>query len=116
MENLNTFDSIIDALRKLALQKEVISPDTWIRGAMKLNLLLEQEVENLIILEHSLAVMRKELLSNGNTAVYAKMMIEASDDYKVTQMQKARISNAQETIKLAKKYAQLSSDLMRSNL
>lgn len=116
MENLNTFDSIIEYLRDLAIKRDVITPDIWMRGAMKLNVLLEAEVEKLIELEFKVAQARKKFLDLDNTAVYTKMMIEASLEYREVQLQKAKISNAQETIKLAKKYAQLASDQMRSNL
>jgi hypothetical protein len=116
MDNINTFSSVTEWLRKLATEQEVISPDTWIRGAVKLNVLLEKEVEKLIAMEFAVANMRKDLLSQGNSAVYCRMMIEASEEYRDVQVQKAKISNANETIKLAKRYAQLSSDQLRSGL
>lgn len=116
MDTLNTFGSVTEWLRKLATEKEVISPDVWLRGAVKLNVLLEEEVERLIVMEFMVSNMRKDLLSQGNSAVYSRMMIEASDEYKDVQIQKARISNANETIKLAKRYAQLASDQLRSGL
>lgn len=116
MDNYNTFDSIMEAFSRLAMDKNPISPNIWLAGAVKLNVLLEGEIETLINLEHKLAKMRKEFLELGNTATFSKMMIEASDEYKEMQLQKARINNAKEQILLAKKYATITSELMRQNM
>ena len=112
----NTFETIIDSMRNLALSRDVIPPEKWLAGAMKLNVLMEQEVEKLIELEFIVAQKRKELLEKGNTVAYTKTMIEATDEYREVQVQKARIKNAGDTILLAKKHATLSSELMRQNL
>lgn len=116
MENLNSFDSILESFRKLGLERNPIDAQTWMAGAMKLNSLLEGEVETLIAMEREVALMRKELLVSGNNATYARMMIEASPEYSDVQRQKARIKHAEETIRLAKKNATLTSDLMRNSL
>jgi len=116
MENLNSFDSLMDGFRKLSEERNPVNPQQWLSGALKLNVLLDSEIETLISMEFILATMRKEILEQGKTAVYAKMIIEASEEYKTYQLQKAKIKNAEETIKLAKKYAQVTSDLMRNNL
>lgn len=112
----NTFESIIESMKKYALSREVVSPEKWLAGAVKLNVLMESEVESLIIMEFELAKMRQGLLEKDHTSSYTKMMIEANPLYKDVQIQKARIKNAQDTILLAKKYATLSSDQMRSGL
>lgn len=116
MENYNTFDSIMEAFGRLAMDKNPISPNIWLAGAVKLNVLLEGEIETLINLEHKLAKMRKEFLELGNTATFSKMMIEATPEYRDVQRQKARIKSAQDAILLAKKYATITSELMRQNL
>jgi len=113
---INSFQKIIDRFRELALRNEVVDPSQWMNGAMKLNVLLEQEVEKLIELEFVVAQKRKELLEKGNNATYTKMMIEASEEYREVQIKKAQIKNASEIVLLAKKYAQLASDQMRSGL
>lgn len=116
MENLNSFDSILDGFRKLATEKNPVNPTTWLSGALKLNVLLDSEIDTLINLEFILANKRKELLEAGNTSSFTRMIVEASEEYKTYQQQKAKIKNAEETIKLAKKYAQVTSDLMRTSL
>jgi len=116
MDNLNSFDSLMEALEKLSMERNPVDPQTWLTGAIKLNVLLESEIENLIGKEFELACMRKEILEKGNTATYTKMMIEASTEYMEVQKLKARIKNAESTILLAKKFATLTSDLMRNSL
>jgi len=116
MDNLNTFDSLMDGFRKLSEERNPVNPQQWLSGALKLNVLLDSEIETLIHLEFILANMRKELLEKDKTSAYTRMMVEASEEYKTYQQQKAKIKNAEETIKLAKKYAQVTSDLMRNNL
>ena len=116
MENLNTFDTILAGFAKLAESKGVIDPHKWLEGAAKLSALMGNEMDTLIEMEHHIAVMRKEYLEKGNTATYSKMMIEATDEYKQVQHQKARIKNAQDTILICKKFATLTSDQMRSGM
>lgn len=116
MENLTTFDDIIEGFKKLSNSTQPIDPSQWMSGAMKLSVLMEEEVRALIVIEHSLALMRKNLLGAGNTAVYSKMIVEASDEYKLARLQKARIDNAKEIILLSKKNATLASEQMRNGL
>ena len=116
MDNLNTFNSLMEAFRRLSEEKNPVNPQQWLSGALKLNVLLDSEIETLINIEFILANMRKKILEDGNTSAYTRMIVEASDEYKTCQLQKAKIKNADETIKLAKKYAQVTSDLMRNNL
>ena len=116
METHNTFEDIIEGFRRLAEENKPIDPHLWLSGALKLNSLLPSEMDTLITLEHGLAVMRKRLLEEGNNATYTKLMIEAAPEYMEVQRQKARIANANAQILLCKKYATLTSDLMRSNM
>jgi len=116
MNEYNTFDSIMEALENLSIEKNPVDPQTWLSGALKLNVLLEGEIERLIGMEFDLACMRKKFLEEANTATYAKMMIEATPEYMEVQKLKAKIKNAEQTILLCKKYATLTSDLMRQNM
>lgn len=115
MEN-HTFESITQSMRELASRKEVVSPEIWMRGAVRLNILLEAEVEKLIEFEFNLAKMRKDLMAVNDKVSAVKMMVEASEEYKQARLQKAKIDNARESILMAKKYATLASDQMRSGL
>jgi isocitrate/isopropylmalate dehydrogenase len=116
MENINTFEKVSEALRELAEKREVVSPEKWMAGAIKLNILLESEVEKLIELEFIVAQKRRQLLDQGNSVAYCKSMVEATEEYKAVRLQQAKIDNAKQTILIAKKYAQLASEQMRSNL
>ena len=37
MDNLNTFDSLMDGFRKLSEEKNPVNPQQWLSGALKLN-------------------------------------------------------------------------------
>ena len=74
------------------------------------------QAEKLIELEFNLAKTRKDLMAVNDKVSAVKMMVEASEEYKQARLQKAKIDNARETILMAKKYATLASDQMRSGL
>jgi len=116
MESYITFDDIMEGFRKMAANNEVVDPQRALNGAIKLNSLLMGEVERLIVLEHDVAVMKRDCLARGDTASAAKMNVEASEEYKQMRMQGARVKNAQELILIVKKNATLTSELMRSAL
>lgn len=112
----NTLDSILKAFEKMAQQKEVIDPHLYLQGCEKINALLQGAQEELFIKDQTVAKMRKLLLEESKTASYAKMVIEASDEYLEVRLLKAKIDRAIGTIQLGKKHATLSSELMRSQM
>lgn len=116
MEEYNTFESITEAFRQFALKKEVVPPEKWLAGAVKLNILMGTEQEKLVELKHIVSKMKKQLLTQGNTAVYTNMVIDASDENREVKLLEARIINAKETIMLAKKFSTMSIELMKNNL
>ncbi len=116
MENLNTVDSILEALKKMSETKEIIDVDVYLRGAEKLNSLLQEEQNILFSLEQDVAKMRRKLLvENKETASATKMIIEASDEYTNARKQKAKIDRVLETIRIAKLHARLSNDVYKAN-
>lgn len=112
----NSVQSIIDALAGMAERKEVIPPQTWMEAASKINVLLQGEQEKKYEMEHHLAQIKAEILGEGRTSAFAKSMVEATTDYLDYKKHTALIERAKETILLAKKNAQLASDLMRNQL
>lgn len=110
---MNTVESIMDALQGMSERKEPIRADVWLEAAMKINALLQNEQERKYELESSLNKMRANLLKEGQTAAYARGMIEATDEWLQYRKLSALIERALETIKLAKKYSTLSVELER---
>lgn len=84
-----------------------LSPVTWIERAMKINIFISSEIDiPLYEIESKLAKERAELLKQPNmTVAKAKVIIEATDEYKESKILRAKKDVVQEQIKLAKKYA-----------
>lgn len=114
--NESTVKSILDTLAKWSAERRTIDPQTYMDAANKLNALLQGEIEVLIDLRSELAKVKKMYLEDGKSVAYAKSMIEATDGWNMYEKQKALIDTAKEQVMLAKKNAQLASDLMRSSL
>ena len=113
---LNTFDSLLDSLSAIAKKQGVVGAETYMQIAEKLSVLLQEEQEKLIDMEYDLALARKVLLDDKKNATETRLIVEASELYRNARKQKSKIDRAIETIRLAKKHATLTSDLMRSNL
>jgi hypothetical protein len=108
---MNTVTSIMDALAKMAEQKEPIHGHVWLEAAMKLNALLQGEQERKYEIESRLNKMRAVYLEDGKTAAFARGMIEAQDEWLEHKKISALIERAIETIRLAKKNATLAQEL-----
>lgn len=112
---MNTLDSLMEYIEKLAQQKGVIDVATYLGVAEKINSLLQNEQDKLYLMEQEVAKSRKTLLDEGKTASHAKIAIEASDAYREARSQKAKIDRAIETIRISKAHARLSTDIYKSN-
>lgn len=112
----NTLDSILASFETMARERNAIDPHTYLTGCEKINALLQGEQEILYDEEQIIAKMRKEILDQGKSVAYAKTVVEASDEYKSARKRKAKIERAIETIRLGKKHATLSSELMRNQM
>lgn len=112
----NTAHAIMETLERWAREKRPISAQEWMDAASKLNVLLQGEQELKFTMENSLAKMKAELLTNGQTSAAAKTYIEASEGWLLYKKQSSFVDRVLETIRIAKKNATLASDLMRSNI
>lgn len=112
----NTLSSIMESLQTMAEQKGVIDPGTYLLAAEKINALLQNEESELYIMEQRVAQMRVDLLNEGKTATHAKLVVEASDEYRITRDKKSLITRALQTVMLAKTHARLSSDMARAGM
>ena len=112
MENLVTVDLILGAFNDWVTNRKVIDPYLWLEAAAKLNILLEYEQSRLFELQQVLAVQRKELIEQGATVAKARVMIEATNEYKEFCKQKAKIERAIEFIRISKMQSRTTRDIM----
>lgn len=101
----------MEGLSSLAEQRGTLDWHLWMEAATKLNALLEPEQHKKFELESRLAKMKAAYLEEGQTAAYAKSMVEAQDEWLEYKKQSALVDRAIETIRLAKKHATLSKEI-----
>lgn len=112
----NTVQSIIDYLHGMAERKEPISPQMWMDASGKINVLLQTEQDRLADMEHELAKKRANLIAEGQTSAATKILIEADPLFLEARKLKGLIDRAVETIRIAKRNATLTSELIRNNI
>lgn len=110
-----TTDTIIEYLKNAVEQKLPIPPTVWLDSAVKLNLLLADEQEELFNLQQKVAQLKIDYLQDDDkrNVSKAKMMVEASDDFRLMKTQQAKIDRIIEFIRLAKVQSKISSEEMR---
>lgn len=111
--NMNTAKSIMETLAKLAEEKGNLDWHTWMEGATKLTALLQTEEEELAEMEHELIKMKAKFVEEGKPANQAKLLVEQNDKYLEVMKKRAFIKRCDATIMIAKKHAQLSSDMQK---
>lgn len=113
MNDLITTDTILNALKERVENKVPVSPNMWIDAAEKLNILLGDEHDLLLDLQQKVAQMRADLIEGGDSVAKAKSKIEATDEHKEANRQRAKISRIEEMIRIAKIQARLKESEMR---
>lgn len=113
---MKTVQEVMEYLETIAETNDVVPPQEYVRCATLISLMLQNEQDKLYLMEQEVAKKRAELVMKGETAAYAKIVIEASDEYTEARKQKALVERALEVIKLAKKHAQLVGDMARSGM
>lgn len=113
--DLVTTDTIIGWLNEQVTNKYPISPTTFLDAAVKLNLLLADEQEELFNLQQKVAQLKIDYLQDDDkrNVSKAKMMVEASDDFRLMKNQQAKIDRIIEFIRLAKVQSKISAEEMR---
>lgn len=112
MEHLVTVDTILDAFNEWITTRKVIDPHLWLDAAQKLNVLLEAEHDKLFETQQFLATHRKILIEQGSTVAKAKVMIEATNEYKDFCKQKAKIERIVEFVRIAKQRSRTAGDII----
>ncbi len=102
-----TTDLILTTLKGWIETKQRVDAHTWLDATQKLNILLSDEHDKLFSLEQQVAQMKVDYLAEGNTSAAAKVRVEATDLYKDTQKQRAKIKMIEEAIRIAKIQARM---------
>lgn len=111
-----TINSIIEYFEGAVAERKPLSPQTWIDGAAKLNVLKGEEYDKLFLLEQACAKMEAEFLERDMTSARAKTFVKSSESWLAYKKQQARVKQIEDFILLAKKQASLTMEAMRNNL
>lgn len=102
--------SIMEYLERAAQENLPLGWEDWLRGAAKLNALLQNEDDKLALLEHLFIKMKAEYIEEGKPAAQAKLLAESDDAYLELMKQRAFVKRCNEQIMLAKKMATLTKE------
>lgn len=112
-----TCDSIIEWFEGAVKNKEVIPPNLFLEAAVNLNVLLGGEHERLFDLEQIVSRLKLKTLEGQDkrNVSEAKMVVEASDEYRSMKSQSAKVERIIEFVRLAKVHARIANDEYRGN-
>jgi len=102
--------TIMHHLESYAKENKNLDWEQWMRGAGKLNALLQIEDEKLAVMEHQFIKYKAQLIEDGKPATQAKLLAESNDGYLDLLKQRAFVKRCEETIRIAKKMATLSKE------
>lgn len=108
-QQIITVDFIIDTLKEYVETKQPVSPQVWVEAAQKLNVLLGDEHDKMFDLQQKVAQLKVDYLNDDEkrNVSKAKMLVEASEDYKELCKLKAKVGRIEEFIRIAKIQARL---------
>jgi len=112
---MNTSQSIVEQLQEMAQQPGMIDANTWLTGAMKLRVLIQNEQEKMVDLEREVQRMKAGYLSDGDSATAAKIKTETSDLFVETKKLEVFIKTALDIVLLAKKFASTEVDIYKAH-
>ena len=105
-----TTDDILYLLKSWVETGAVVSPSQWIDEAFKLVVLMGDERNKLLELQHKVAKMKVAEVSKGQTAATTKIIVEASEEYHDMLRQKGKLDQVIELIRIAKIQSKLSNE------
>jgi predicted ATPase with chaperone activity len=114
MTEIRTVDSIMNWMSTEVEQKRPINPHLFVEAAKYLNALIGEEHEKLWELEQQVAQARLEARKTVKTMAEANAIVESTDVYRMAKLQKAKIDQVNEMIRLAKLQARLSNDELKN--
>jgi hypothetical protein len=101
-ENLVTVRDILEHLKSVIKNKVFLDAHNYVEYATRLNLLISDEHDKLFELQQKVSERKAGIMSEGKSASYAKIVVEATDEYKEMCRQKALIEQVIEAIRIAK--------------
>lgn len=107
-------DLILSTMKGWVETKTVIDAHTWVDASQKLNVLIGDEHDKLFDLQQKVAQMKVAYITEGKSVSDAMSRVEAEDLYRDMQRQKARISQIEEMIRIAKLQARLKDNEYRN--
>lgn len=114
-EELVSVDLIIDWLQKQVKERIPIPPHIWLDAVQKMNVLLGEEQAKLFDYQQEVAKLKNLLLDDPETSVAkAKIRVEATEEYKKSKMQEAKISRVIEMIRIGKLQARMSNEEIKN--
>lgn len=116
---MEEIEKILKWFKEAVVSNDIISPDTWMRSAQKLNILLEDLDNQIDCYEMQMHEHQKKLIKDGESV--AKSEILKTDALKADEqinyrMMKSMRKRIDEHIRLAKKRATLSDELLNRKL
>ncbi len=108
-----TINTITEYLKKQVEEHIPIAPSLWIDSAQKINVLLGDEHDKLFEIQQKVAKIKVGYIEQDKTVSEAKTRVEASEEYKEYQLQKAKIGRIEEFIRLAKIQARTRTEEMK---
>ena len=114
MNEQRTTDSLIEAFDKRVREKISTSPSEWVEAAGYLNALIGEEHDKLYDLEQNVAKLKAAYIIDGDSVAAASVKVEAEDLYREYRIQKAKISQIEEFIRISKIQAKLRDTEMRN--
>lgn len=103
-------DVILSWLKEQVKNKVPVAPSLYLDAATKLNVLISDETDRLIEVEHDVAELRAAHIRQGHTVAAAKVYVEATPEYMDMQVRRAKIKQIEEAIRLSKLSARMKND------
>jgi hypothetical protein len=113
LEQAVTTDTILSWIEEQVREHRLVPPAHWMDASVKLVALLGGENDKLFLMEQKINQMIAEKMSEGKSAAAAKVMVGATDEYRMMQTQKARVKQVERFVSIVKVQARLRDSEMR---
>lgn len=107
MNDKVTLDGILAWFRQAVEDKQPISPEVWLDGAQKLNILQEDLDDAIVVAEMFIAQKKSESIAEGASVSVADRMADASPESAHLRLLLAKKKRVEEHIRIAKKRAEI---------
>ncbi len=115
MNEKRTVDTILQTMGTRVANKEVTPAWVWLEAAQSLQALLEGETDKLYEMQQVLAKQRVEFREKDMSVAEATLRVEATDEYREMQRQRAKIARVEEIGRIAKQQANMKDSQYRQS-